>query len=739
MLLSSAFITGTVLVVGVRRYKENKKKREMPWTFYAKRLGVAPQNRTVLPPSGWGQTFVGRLSSKNGKTWFEEAKAIVPKGVLGDGRGELLPDIPSVTFDSSEISSVEKEVNRDFAISLLSLGLTTTGALFYAPLALLSLPGLIYFAVKYLISTFESVFIRKESRESVALLESGFFVGVLVTGNLFAASLAFAFYTLSRKLLVKTENHSRKSLINVFGEQPRSVWVQQEGIEIEIPFEQLKIGDLVVIGAGQTIPIDGTISDGMATIDQRTLTGESQPVEKGVGDPVFASTVVLDGKIWIEVKKTGQDTVAAQIGNILNATADFKSSVQSRGEEIVNKGARPTLALSLLALPFLGLQSAIAIVTASFGYNMKVAAPIGVLNFLRIASENGILIKDGRSLELLSQVDTFVFDKTGTLTEEVPTIAQIIALEGYNEKELLTLTAAAEYKQTHPIALAILQEADKRELKLPEINEAKVELGYGLKVSVGKQLIRVGSNRFMAMEEMAIPAHIKKVQDDCHEKGHTLIYVAIDNQLGGVIELCPTIRPETKQITSELRKRNISMVIISGDHEKPTKKLAQEVGIDRYFAETLPQNKAALIEQLQKEGKSVCFVGDGINDSIALKKANVSISLSGASSVATDTASIILMDGTLNQLIPLLDVAQELDTNISRSTIMSIVPGIITVGGVYFLHFGIVASLILYEIGLVASLSNAMLPLIKRKVLSNGNRSSSIKPNLLTSKTNSRE
>ncbi len=445
--------------------------------------------------------------------------------------------------------------------------------------------------------------------------------------------------------------------------------------------------------------------------------GESQPVDKEIGDDVFASTILLSGKVGIQVEKAGSETVAAQIGDILTRTADFKSQVLSRSEKIVNQGAGPTLALSALTLPILGPQSAVAMLFASFGYHMRIAGPLGVLNFLRIASENGILIKDGRSIELLSGIDTFVFDKTGTLTEEIPTVGTLYTCNDLAEDELLTIAAAAEYKQAHPIAQAIRQEAKKRGLTLPAIHDAKVEVGYGLKVRLTTwleqptdKLIRVGSARFMETEGIAIPNDIKQAEERCHAEGYSLVYVAIDEQLGGAIELHPTIRPEAQEIVRELQARNISIYIISGDHKKPTKKLAQALGIEHYFAEVLPQDKASLIEQLQKEGKSVCFVGDGINDSIALKQANVSISLRGASTIATDTAGIILMDGSLKQLISLLDIAQNLDANLSRGTIMTIVPGIICVGGVLFLHLGVVSAIIWYNIALWASVSNALLP-----------------------------
>lgn len=258
-------------------------------------------------------------------------------------------------------------------------------------------------------------------------------------------------------------------------------------------------------------------------------------------------------------------------------------------------------------------------------------------------------------------------------------------------------------------------------MDVPAIGQATIELGYGLKVytlseqNMEDKLIHVGSSRFMSQEDITLPDGYQQIEEQAHENGHSLVYVAIDHTLGGAIELVPTIRPEAQQIIDDLHERNIKVMIISGDHEKPTKKLAQALNIDQYFAEVLPQNKAALVEQLQNEGRSVCFVGDGINDAIALKQATVSISLSGASSAATDTASIVLMDTSLKQITSLLELASELDKSLTSSTALTVVPGILCAGGVFFLHLGVVSALILFNISLVASLSNAMRPLIKHQ------------------------
>jgi heavy metal translocating P-type ATPase len=617
-------------------------------------------------------------------------------------------------YQIEEERQADQEINYYLTISTTSLILTTLGALVYSPLTLVSIPLLIY-ASGYIFSrAYEAI--TTEHKVSATLIDSILLIGLMTTGYYFVTALLYTFYYYSRKLLGKTEDHSRKHLINIFGKQPRSVWIVSNGVELKIPFSQLKINDIVVINAGETIPIDGVIYSGVANIDQHILTGESQPIEKGVDETVFAGTVVLEGQIQIQVEKTGQETTAAQIGKILDKTADLKASMQSYGEKIIDKGALPTLAVSAVTLPILGVRSALSILTASFGYQMRITAPLSMLNFLTIASQNGILIKDGRSLELLSQVDTVVFDKTGTLTEEQPYVGKIYCCANVEESELLVYAATAEYKQTHPIALAILAEVKQRGLNVVAVTQAKYEVGYGIKVSVDENVIRVGSVRFMEMESINIPLEISILQEKGIEQGHSLVFVALNNQLVGAIELYPTIRPEAKQIIARLKQRGLSMYIISGDHEQPTRKLAQKLGIENYFAETLPEDKANLIAKLQKEGKVVCFVGDGINDSIALKKSQVSISLRGASTVATDTASIILMDSHLNQLDHLFAIAESFNANMKNNLNLSIVPGFICLGGVFFLNFGIVTTILLYDASLLVGVWNAMSPSLKKGI-----------------------
>ena len=725
---------GGALATSVKVYRDKKRKREFPWTVAAER--VARKQKRGRRRLWKAQKPLGRLQLPSAKGASDQVAALVPpiKPLFVDPRHQQLKELSSGVEEGDEVSTMSK-VDRDLIISSVSLGLATAGALFYSPLSLLSVPGLLWITV---VNCEDAYGAFKDGRGiSIYTLSALFSSGTILTGAYFAGSLGAFFVRFSKKLLSKTEDNSIQSLINVFGDQTRFVWLFRDGIEIKTSVDTLCAGDIIVVHAGETIPVDGKITFGTAAIDQRVLTGESQPTQKEVGDQVLASTVVLSGKLLIEVEKAGQDTLAAQIGQILNQTKDFKNEILSWGEDISDKSARTTIALSALLLPFLGATTAVTVLNASFGIYMMALGPLSMLSFLNFAGHAGILVKDGRSLQVLTEIDTVVFDKTGTLTLEQAHVGQIHTLRGISEDELLTLAAAAEYKQTHPIALAIREAASSRDLSLPEISSAHVEIGYGLKVKIANNppsscdasLIRVGSGRFMELEGIKIPSGIQQVAEMCQENGYSLVYVAINDQLAGAIELHATIRPEAKEVINELRKRKMEIVIISGDHEQPTRKLAQELGIDTYFAETLPENKANLIAKLQEQGtlvqrsrKSVCFIGDGINDSIALKKANVSVSLRGASSAATDAAQIVLMNQNLTQLIQAFDVAQNYDRNMKFNIMTSTLPGVITLFGALFLGFGIAHSVILNGISLTIGASNSIWPFLREQKKKQGQK-----------------
>jgi heavy metal translocating P-type ATPase len=604
-----------------------------------------------------------------------------------------------------------QQTQHYFKVSGVSVGVSAIRQFIYPSLWPVSLGLYIYTAMPLMRQT-EKLLI-KERRANIEVL---YFFGDTITlaiSQYFAASFGIWLLYAGRDSLAKAKSESEKMLINVFEQQPNKVWLLRDNVEVEVPLEAVGFNDIVVVNTGEVIPVDGLITEGSATIDQRALTGESQPSEKQPGDQVFASTVIVGGRILVKVEKSGQETTIAKISHILTHSTDFKSRIQLKGEQWADKATLPMLLLSGLVLPIFGPVSTVVFINAHNGELVRIFAPLGTVNHLALASHKGILVKDGRALEELIKVDTVLFDKTGTLTDEQPQVGQIIVCDNFEADEILTYAAAAERKFAHPIAKAILQKALKVNLSLPEIGDSKYQMGHGITVNLEDNImIRVGSSRFMTQEGLLVPEIIKKAQANAHEDGYSLVLVAVNQEIGGAIEIQPQLRPEVKPIISGLRQRGIKHIaIVSGDHKQPTQKLAKELGMDSYFYEVLPQNKAQIVEQLQKEGKSVCFIGDGINDAIAMKKANVSISLRGATSIATDVAEIVLMDGSLSRLGEIFDLAKKLEDNLHKTLALTLMPGVLNLSGAFVLHFGIMTSYLIDIVFSGITTMNAMRPL----------------------------
>lgn len=670
----------------------------------------------VISVTGLG-TYLYRYVKKNKKT-LGNARTRKPKKArvipfTGSARHQHLKEFSAGNLDKK--NPHQRLTDRNMMVSMTSLGLAIVGKLFYFPIALLSLPGILYITHFAIMQALKGLF--KEKKLTVDFLSATMKVLLLINGYLVFASFSVFMFSLNRKLLSKITDNSKKNIIDVFKQQPSTVWVVHDSIEREIPFEELKPGDKVMVGAGSTIPVDGDIIEGHASVDQHILTGEFQPVEKTAGDEVFALTLVLSGKIYIHARETGQQTTAAQIATILNNTISTKTDVQLWSREISDKSVLPTFAISAVSLPFIGPIGALGVLNSHFKYRASIASAIGVMNYLDMASHHGILVKDGHTFELLEKVDTVVFDKTGTLTDAQPRVEKIHVCGEYTEQEVLRYAAAAESKQSHPIAKAIIQQAAEEQLELPEIEAAAYKLGYGLTVSIEGYIVRVGSVRFLEQEDIQIPDDIRSAQTYCQEQGVPMIAVAIDGSAVGSIELAAAIRPGTKELIHELTHECgiESTYIISGDHDAPTRQLADELGINHYFAEVLPEQKAELIKQLQAEGKSVCYVGDGINDSIALQEADVSVSIRGASTVATDAAQIVLMGKTLKQLPYLFGMGQQFNGHMKKVVATVVTPSVISVGGsIMFFNFGLIQSFIFPQIGLMAGIAVAMRPVLGR-------------------------
>jgi heavy metal translocating P-type ATPase len=613
------------------------------------------------------------------------------------------------------LSRIEHDGSKDqhdttFALCSLSMPLAATAQFLVPPLFPVAACLFLYTSVHTFKEAYNVLF--HERRLGVDVLDAIVVMACLGTGQVFAGSVLCWCLCFGRVLVKLTQDNSKRMLMSVFGKQARFVWLCRNGAEVEVPLEEIKPHDVIVVNTGEAVPVDGVIKEGIAMIDQHALTGESTPAEKVVGDRVFASTMLVAGKIYVEVEKAGSDTTSAKIAAILNDSAGYKLDSQNKGEKLADKAVIPTLALGALGLGVMGPGGATAVLNSDFGTGIRMAAPLAMLSSLTLCAQHGILVKDGRAMDLMNEVDTVLFDKTGTLTREVPEVGAILTCGDHESEQILTYAAAAENRFAHPIAKAILQRFAALQRPLPATDDSKYHVGFGITVSVDGKTIRVGSGRFMKMEGIKIPAHVQQSLDRAHDEGYSLVMVAVGNELGGALELRASHRPEAQGIVQGLRERGIGhLAIISGDHEGPTRKLSESLGMDEYFAGVLPGDKADYVERLQKRGRKVCFVGDGINDSIALKKANVSVSLRGATSIATDTAQVVFMEESLAKLCDFLDISRNLDKNVRRSWGLIIVPNALCIAGAFTMGFGIMASVLTNNVAAIAALANGMLPL----------------------------
>ncbi len=654
---------------------------------------------------------------------YQEFVRVHVDPLLGASRHAELQE--QLTEELPQLTTAERYANRRLGMGATALGLSLLGTWVFAPLTPVAIVvGLAASSAKYPLAYRQ----WKENKRIGAIhLICVYSLYLWLGGYATVGSLGAFLYGLTLKARAVGENRSRNNLISMFQLQPEKVWLRVHGGESEMPFDQLKVGDILIVRAGQTIPVDGTVVAGAATIDQHMLTGEAQPVEKKAGEGVLAATLVISGSLDVSVEKTSAETTAGKIAEVLNKTLKDAKPVSISAVEVANKLAMPTLAVSAISWPLIGTGGAVSLMGANTTTASYLSGSLAMLNFLNIAAQNGVLVKDAQALEQLSAVDTFVFDKTGTLTLEQPDVAQVHSLNGYLPDEVLRLAAAAEIHQSHPIARAILDEARAMRLELPEIDHAHYEMGYGLKVrlrdpsphnGLNAPLIRVGSARFMAMEGLTVAEHASALADECHAKGHSLVMVAVDDIVTGCIELRPSIRPEARQMIEALRERGLALYILSGDHEAPTRKLAEELGFTGYFANTLPAAKGGVIASLQAEGRLVCFVGDGINDALAMRQAKVSISLLGATTVATDTAQIVLMEHGLRNMPELLLLADEFARNLKQNVWFTSGISIFAVSGILFGGFTFVATEVLYSVALFGGLGIAMMPLIRRQAKS---------------------
>jgi P-type Cu+ transporter len=473
-----------------------------------------------------------------------------------------------------------------------------------------------------------------------------------------AGATVLTLIILGKLLEAVAKGRTSEAIKKLLGLQAKTARVIRHGEEQEIPFDQVLVGDVVLVRPGEKVPVDGVITEGLSTVDESMLTGESLPVDKKPGDKVVGATINKHGSFKFEATRVGADTALAQIVKMVEDAQGSKAPIQALADKVSGIFVPAVLVVALVTLLGWGLitgdwvmalKAATAVLVIACPCSLGLATPTAIMVGTGKGAETGILFKGGEHLEKAHKINVVVLDKTGTITRGEPDLTDVIAAGGLTESDLLRLAAAAERNSEHPLAAAIVKGARSRGLELPEPTEFEAVPGHGILAVVDGRRVAIGNRKLMAREAIDM-APLGAGQERLEGEGKTAMLVAVDGTAAGLVAVADTVKPTSAEAIAELKRMGITVVMITGDNQRTAEAIARQVGVDRVLAEVLPEEKAAEVEKLKGGGRMVAMVGDGINDAPALATADLGMAIGTGTDVAIEAADVTLMSGDLRAI-----------------------------------------------------------------------------------------
>lgn len=508
---------------------------------------------------------------------------------------------------------------------------------------------------------------------STDMLDATALTVAALTGNTNTASQISLLLDLGEDIEEITKRASYGNLAHKLLINNEPAHLLEDGEEKSVPPETLKKGDLVVVREGSTIPADGTVEDGEGSANQASITGEPLPVTKKKGSSVFAGTILTEGELKIRVFSAGGETKVQNIINMIDNSQGLKAEVQRRSEMIAEKIVPFNFLLAGLTWLFTrNVTKTMSTLMVDYSCAMKLSAPIAVLSAMKEAADNGITVKGGKFLETAAEADTVIFDKTGTLTYANPVLEEIYPMDGFESDFVLQTAACLEEHFPHPLGRAVVKAAEDKGLRHPE-NHSLVQyrVAHGIASTISGKKVCIGSAHFIFEDEkIPEPEKAAEIQKSSMESGKSLLYLSYDGKLAGILAVGDPIRPETPEIVKLLKSTGVKRcVMITGDTEGAARKIAAEAGLDGWHSQALPEDKVSLIEEERSAGRKVIMLGDGINDAPALSVADVGVAVEGCSSIAGDTADIVLTENGLGNIAVARLIGQGLLRRINTNNI----------------------------------------------------------------------
>jgi P-type Cu2+ transporter len=667
--------------------------------------------RLKVPALRWETTLAERLeASLGGRDGIVEARANPACASLtlrytGTPSRELIQEWIDEAYDSPL-----PEKPRDEAPSLRPLicgALTVTSALLGVPP--LWRGGLLAVSAWPIFQRAITA-VREERRLTVDALDASA-IGLLgARGDIMAAGLSSSLIAFGEYIRAHTAGRSRRDLTALLGERERFAWVQRGEAKIRLRASEIQPGDIVIVYSGQMISVDGEVVSGHGLVDQQMLTGESRLIESGPGANVYASTLLADGKLYINTEKSGASTRAHQLVRLLEDAPSQETQMTNYARQFADRLVLPTLALAggvaVVGTP----AAAVSVLLFDFATGIRVSAPTTILASLSSAMRRGVLIKGGAGLERLAKVDTLIFDKTGTLTRGTPTVSDVKTFKNeISPEEVLVLAAAAERRLSHPVAQAITREAEKLELPITERSDSHYTLGLGVAATIDGASVLVGDARLLKRHGVELNSHRAKRNGSDPSSS---VLIARERELLGEVLYADQVREEAGLALDALRGLGIKEIhMVTGDDEEAALQVAAPLGIENVMANVFPEDKARFVQELREQDKVVAVVGDGINDSPALAFADVSVSLKGGSDIARETADVVLQDDLMG--LPLaIETSREAMQIIRQNLAIVGVPNALGLGLAVLGAAGPIVSTAINNGSSVLAAANGLRPLV---------------------------
>lgn len=625
--------------------------------------------------------------------------------------------IEEETTVDSDKERKEKEIKllwKKFVISAVftvPLLVITMGHMFFEPLGF-KLPAIIdpmvnplYFGLiqlllvlpvlfsgnKFFTVGFSSLISRSPNMDSLIAMgtSAAFLYGIFAIFQIYGGNIDYAYdlyfeaagviitlILLGKYLEAVTKGKTSEAIKKLMGLAPKTAMIIRNGKEVEMAIEEVEVGDIIVVKPGEKMPVDGEVIEGMTSVDESMLTGESMPVEKNIGDAIIGASINKNGLIKYKATRVGKDTALAQIIKLVEDAQGSKAPIAKMADIISGYFVPVVIGIAIagaLAWYFFAGETGvfsltifISVLVIACPCALGLATPTAIMVGTGKGAEYGVLIKSGVALETAHKIKTIVFDKTGTITEGKPKVTDVVVTSEITEEYLLQLAASAEKGSEHPLGEAIVKDAEERGIEFKNLDFFKAIPGHGIEVKMDGKNILLGNRKLMVEREISLK-NLEVTSDRLAGEGKTPMYVAIDGRMAGIIAVADTVKENSKKAIEQLHKMGIEVAMITGDNRRTAEAIAKQVGIDRVLAEVLPEDKANEVKKIQAEGRKVAMVGDGINDAPALTQADIGIAIGSGTDVAMESADIVLMRSDLMDVPTAIQLSKKTISNIKQN------------------------------------------------------------------------